>query len=268
MKAMLIALDIDGTILDKPSGFSVPAAVREAVKDARKGGARVCLCSSRPCFFMEDAIQGFDEIDALIGSSGAEIEIGGELYYRDSLPLTLLLDSLEIANRNGLYISFGGEEKILVLKRGEDDPGNADPDLESNANFALMNEGELLESFNKAYPSCAFIFLKPELAVENITGAPEFATATLHSTGYNCFIITNKGTDKGTGVLRLADYYGIPHEAILAVGNDNNDIPMLKVAGIGVAVANASQGALDAAGWIAPSVWEAGAAEAIRRYAL
>ncbi len=49
---------------------------------------------------------------------------------------------------------------------------------------------------------------------------------------------TLKGADKGDGVRFLADYLNIPIENTIAVGDEGNDIPMIKAAGIGVCMVN------------------------------
>lgn len=51
--------------------------------------------------------------------------------------------------------------------------------------------------------------------------------------------INSEGTNKGTGLKLLAEHYGISIEECIAVGNDENDISMIKCAGLGVAVQNA-----------------------------
>ena len=51
--------------------------------------------------------------------------------------------------------------------------------------------------------------------------------------------ISPKGFNKGTTVTFLADYYNVPIESIIAVGDSLNDLPMLKTAGLGLAVKNA-----------------------------
>lgn len=52
--------------------------------------------------------------------------------------------------------------------------------------------------------------------------------------------INSKGVNKGSGLVNLAKYYNIPIEKCIAVGNDENDISMIKNAGLGVAVSNAA----------------------------
>ncbi|GAA0746006.1 Cof-type HAD-IIB family hydrolase [Clostridium oceanicum] len=51
--------------------------------------------------------------------------------------------------------------------------------------------------------------------------------------------ITSKGINKGIGLKKLANYYNIPIDQCIAIGNDENDISMIKEAGIGVVMKNA-----------------------------
>jgi len=262
IKSKLIALDIDGTIIDKPAGFSVPEEVREAVRDARKAGIKVCLCSARPCYFMDDATRGLEKVDALIGCNGALIEKDGEHFYRKAIPLAALIACFKTAKRLGAYVSFAGDEKIFVYKKGPLLPSESGPD------FVYMEEDELLAAFLAEDFYCAYVFPGEAMSKEEIFLGSGFSYAAIHRSSEDSFTLTKSGTDKGTGILRLAEFWGIPREAILAVGNDENDIPMFNAAGTGVAVANASPETLAAADWVAPDVWSAGAAEAIRRFAL
>ena len=61
------------------------------------------------------------------------------------------------------------------------------------------------------------------------------------------FELIPKGIGKGDALLRLADAHGIPQENTVAVGDYNNDIDMIKKAGLGVAVENAAPDVLAAA---------------------
>ena len=60
------------------------------------------------------------------------------------------------------------------------------------------------------------------------------------TSGMKYFIeICPKGVSKGAAVEFLADYYNIPIENVIAVGDGLNDLPMLEAAGLGLAVENA-----------------------------
>ncbi len=76
------------------------------------------------------------------------------------------------------------------------------------------------------------------------------------------------GVDKGRGLAWLASSLDIPREAVMAIGDRENDLPMLRWAGLGVAMGNAPTHVKAAADWIAPPLAENGAAIAIRRFIL
>jgi hydroxymethylpyrimidine pyrophosphatase-like HAD family hydrolase len=76
------------------------------------------------------------------------------------------------------------------------------------------------------------------------------------------------GVDKGRGLERLADYLGVSRDEVMAIGDNDNDVPMLIWAGIGVAMGNCSSSACEVADWIAPPVEDDGAAVAIEKFVL
>ena len=51
--------------------------------------------------------------------------------------------------------------------------------------------------------------------------------------------ILHPAYNKGTAFQFMADYYGVPIEKTIAIGDNLNDLPMLKAAGLGFAVKNA-----------------------------
>jgi len=263
VKSKLIALDVDGTIIDKPAGVPVHKKVRNAVRDARAAGIKVCLCSARPGYYMQDATEGLDGIDALVGCAGALTEIDGEALYQVPIPLEVLLACYETAKRMDMYVSFAGDKKILVCKKGP-----VSPPLEYGSVFVVMEDEELLKALKSNDFYCAYVFTRVGVTKDEIFGDPVFGSASVHKSSENSFNLTSSETDKGKGLLRLAERWDVPCEAILAIGNDENDIPMFEVAGVGVAVANAGPDVLAAADWTAPDVRRGGAAEAIKRFAL
>jgi hydroxymethylpyrimidine pyrophosphatase-like HAD family hydrolase len=61
------------------------------------------------------------------------------------------------------------------------------------------------------------------------------------------FEILPKGVDKGLALKKLADYLEVDVKRTIAVGDYDNDVAMLKAAGCGIAVSNASPSAIEAA---------------------
>ena len=71
------------------------------------------------------------------------------------------------------------------------------------------------------------------------------------------------------GLLALAEHLGIAPGETMAIGDNSNDVPMIRAAGLGVAVANASEEARAAAGYVCDDDNNAGGvAEAIERFVL
>ena len=74
------------------------------------------------------------------------------------------------------------------------------------------------------------------------------------------------GVSKANAVLKLADMYNIKPEEIAAIGDSGNDVPMLKLSGTGIVVANANAVARAAAEYQVASNDDNGVAEAIDRF--
>ena len=80
--------------------------------------------------------------------------------------------------------------------------------------------------------------------------------------------VNAKGVNKGRGLLILGELLGIRREEIMAVGDGSNDIAMLREAGLGVAMENATDEVKAAADVITLSNDREGAAAAIEKYVL
>lgn len=73
---------------------------------------------------------------------------------------------------------------------------------------------------------------------------------------------------KGAGVRDLAKTLGISMDEVLCIGDDANDVDMLKEAGIGAAVSNALPEAKACADYISPSDHAQGALETVRKFCI
>ena len=80
--------------------------------------------------------------------------------------------------------------------------------------------------------------------------------------------ITPQGISKGTGLADLCSVLGISIAEAIGVGDAFNDVPMLKMAGLGVAMGNSNEAALEAADVVVADNDHDGIAEVIDRYLL
>ena len=79
---------------------------------------------------------------------------------------------------------------------------------------------------------------------------------------------TNKEVDKGKGLKKLGEYLGIKQEEIIACGDAGNDLSMVKYAGLGVAMENATDDVKEAADYITLSNDEDGIAHVVNKFIL
>ena len=80
--------------------------------------------------------------------------------------------------------------------------------------------------------------------------------------------INAKGSNKGLGIEKMIDYYGIKREETMAFGDGGNDIPMLEYANYGIAMGNASENVKKSAGYITDTVDNDGVWNALVHYGI
>jgi hypothetical protein len=80
--------------------------------------------------------------------------------------------------------------------------------------------------------------------------------------------LTDPSVNKGSSLEKIATDLGLKTNEILAVGDSENDIEFLKVAGVKVAVNNADEELKDIANYITEKPYGDGVAEAIERFIL
>ncbi len=86
--------------------------------------------------------------------------------------------------------------------------------------------------------------------------------------GFSNLEFTKIGVSKATGLSMLTEYLDIPMEAVLAVGDSENDVEMLQAAGLGVAMGNALDHVKTVADDITLTNDEEGVAAVVEKYIL
>jgi len=106
------------------------------------------------------------------------------------------------------------------------------------------------------------------LAAAKVRIATEFPQLSISSSWWNNFEVNPAGVDKGSALRQLANHLQIPMEQVMAIGDNDNDVPMLRAAGIGVAMGNANDSAREAASHVTLRNDQCGVAAAIRTLVL
>jgi hydroxymethylpyrimidine pyrophosphatase-like HAD family hydrolase len=292
----LIAIDMDGTLLNSSGGISARNAA--ALHLAEEAGAEVVIATGRRHAYAMRVMRSFDlrAESALISSNGTVIRtIRNELLHRTHLPLETALWLCEHLEdfRNTLVATFDavdavGEEQrgALVCEQLDDLHASIDAWMHSNAPYLAhvprledaLHAGEtppiqmmVCGGIERMSAAEARLLEDPRVTA---VGAAERSGAeiALHRTIYperdlSIVDILPAGCSKASALKHLAELRGITTQEILAIGDNWNDAPMLRLAGRAALMSNAPKDLQElarASGWhIAPSNDEDGVAATI-----
>jgi Cof subfamily protein (haloacid dehalogenase superfamily) len=84
----------------------------------------------------------------------------------------------------------------------------------------------------------------------------------------NNFEVMNRDVSKGSAVKTLAEFYNIPTDEIICIGDNENDISMIKYAGLGIAMGNGTDEVKKAAGFVTLTNENDGVAYAVEKFIL
>jgi Cof subfamily protein (haloacid dehalogenase superfamily) len=255
----LVALDLDGTLLD--SSEHISPANRAAIKRAQALGVHIVIITGRGA----DAPLAFGRelglTDPIICAHGAltkECPSGRELRHI-AIPREYATPILEFAQAHSLDTAvYTGEHfhRIAGMRRYMDDmqgPLWVDvPDLiplaERDSTFIRFFGREAVDAIGT-----------------NFSGLPvHFKFETWGD--FEELAITSEEATKERALAQLCDDLSIEPDEVMAVGDSRNDVPMLRWARIGVAMGNALPEVIGAAPYVTAGNDDDGVARAIERF--
>lgn len=261
----LAAFDLDGTLMGETQQIS--PRVRRAITAAQERGVFVTLATGRMFTAVYPFARTLGITAPLVACQGGWIQSpdATEPWYRAPLPLDVTYAALALAERQGWHTVLYADDDIFLC----------DASHPRTSYYALLGEDfQIVNSWKTALDShipdkVLFVALPEEIpAIGDLLRAEVDGKAQVVRSHERFIEVVPLGVDKGSGLARLADHLGVPREAVLAVGDHENDVPMIQWAGIGVAMGNAVPAAQQAARWIAPPLTEDGAAAALERFVL
>lgn len=275
MNRKAIFLDIDGT-LTEPGHNEPPESAVWAIRQARKAGHYVFLCSGRN-YGMLSPLLKYD-FDGVIASAGGYIRCGEEVVYDCPMTESQKRSAMDILKEHGIFRtvecidgSYTDEGFRAFLEKLAKKDGNSEilrwrEQIEKSLNILPMKE-------YKGQPVYKIVIMSPsEEQIEEprrlLSSDFEFCIQEGNAGGYINGEIINRKFDKGRAVGRVCDYLHIPVSDSVAFGDSMNDKEMLEMAGLGICMENGSESIKKLADDICPSVLENGIREAFRKHHL
>lgn len=276
MRIRLVAIDIDGTLLD--SRAEVSAANREAIAEARRRGVEIVLVTGRRHATARKIAARIPLEATLISSGGAMVkDANGATLYRHLLPAAkahAVLAEAEPERRSALLL-FDREGKGQVVTE------NLDPAHEPAEGYFARNR----EYIEQVVPLQAALTEDPIQVLfvgavaamrkleRRLAQAPSAAEVNRALTEYprrdlSLMDVLDRGCSKGAALAWWAGQRGIRQDEVMAIGDNWNDREMLEFAGLAVVMGN-SDAELRQAGWaLTASNDEDGVALALEKFLL
>eukprot|EP00775_Hariotina_reticulata_P003247 gene3247-3523_t len=261
----LVALDMDGTLLDSQSKIKAESA--EVIRAATAAGVRVLLATgkARPAAIAA-CRQANLEGDHLLGLAVHGHQ--GQQLSDAALPPAVVEQAFTWAGEAGIScVAFLGDECATLRLTDQlrelhhryyeplaDELPNVEALLAGPAvrKLLFMADPEVVESLIKPHWSSNL----QQQAAEVVQAVP------------NMLEVVPQGVNKWAGLQVLLQHLQLPPEQVMAVGDGSNDLEMVSHAGIGVAMGNAVPSVKSAAAFVVSSNDDGGILEAFERFVL
>lgn len=241
---ILICTDLDGTLLG--SDKRVSAENRRAIEYFTSQGGAFTFVTGRPACITRDIYEMVHPNVPFACFNGGAIYDGAKQEYLWKSILaensTELVDYV-LDNIPYLGIQYNTADDIYFYR-----------DNSASVNFRMITGWPFVEKHHSQIdePLMKIIFTHsdPELlkaAEDKISAHPIAAQFSFVKGASELFEMLPKGNGKWLGLTKLAELLGIDMRRTIALGDYDNDISMLKAAGVGIAVANALEEAKAAA---------------------
>ena len=271
-KYKLICIDVDGTLYNDQK--IIPQENIKAIQEAAAKGILIAITTGR-MYHYGHLYGGMLGVDTLtIASNGAFVKYQGQVLNHQSLSLEDMLFIREKIDRYGLFAHYNTWNALLC--RGDIGDGNgylaANMKLPEDRRIEIVVTEDLEAEFRKREDEFlkAIVLSRGDHAAlkglrEEFRDHPRLTVVASSKDNIEIF---RKDVSKARGIETLIRTLGIEKEQVMAIGDEENDLPMIRYAGLGVAMGNASREVKDAADYITETNNLAGVAKAIRKFCL
>lgn len=273
MAIKLIALDLDGTTLNDDKHIS--EANREALEEAVEKGVNVVIATGRVFSALPEDVFKVNGIQYVLTSNGAVITDlrTGRHIYENCLSSAAVENAVKVLSRYDFMVETftdGGayiDRKIYEgMKNSQFGYRHVEYVLETRKPVDdiysfLLEHREHIENIN-----VVFEHQEDRAMMREVMGnIPE---TTLTTAFDNNLELGGAATSKAGALLELGKLLNVEADEMMAVGDSPNDMAMMEIAGMPVAMGNAKPEVKAIAKYVTASNKEDGVAKAVRKFVL
>lgn len=264
----LIISDFDGTLVNSENGVS--DTVRKAINEYVSYGGVFAVCTGRMLRSIlprvrELGLKGL--VAAYQGSVIADIE-SGKLLRNNSLSVDDCIEICKFIERyNYTCNTYSDEVLYTTIAKGEKGLTTYERITGVNAVNIDGSMATFVKENNLACNKITFLVYPDEREKLYKLLQEQFSEKfDVTCSAASLVEISPKGDDKGVALKYIADYFGIDLSSTVAIGDNLNDLSMIKIASVGVAVGNAVEDLKKEADYVTVSNNEDAVAKIIEKF--
>lgn len=270
----MIVTDLDGTLLNTENTIS--DRNKAVFRQAKEKGIIPVVATGRidkEGWFVAEAIGGTEYM--LSGNGGVVRDYKKDIViFEDALSREIIKSFMELVNKyDGIFVQAHTIDGCVCTKKTFPEmatAGWADEYVRKfkNQQIVIENMTNYLDEHHLEVSK--FVISSTDFdkldKIQKRAGLIQGLVA-LRPMNY-CLECIPEGVDKGLGLTKLCDYLGIKLSDVMVIGDSDNDIEMLEIAGTKIAMGNAYDCVKAIADYVVSTNNEDGVAEAIEKYAL
>ena len=261
----LVAVDLDGTLLNDSKKVSDPTLA--AMRGLCARGVKVVIASARPPRSVRHIYQSLGLDTWQINYNGALIwdEPGQSPIFHRPLPKGLARQI--ISDARDLF------DEVLVTCEILDKWYTDRSDMTHTTETGRLFKPDVvapLETFCHGQVTKLLLLGDPHIVtfLESSLAEAYQRQVSIVRTDDNLIQIMDRRVSKAVALQMVARHYGVPMKQVMAIGDAPNDVGMLQVSGVAVAMDNAHKLVKKVSHWVAPSNNDHGVRAALVRYGL
>ena len=265
----LIALDLDGTTLTR-DGLS--RRTKDTLEDAIERGIEVVIATGRVFAALPERIHKIRGLERIITSNGAHITDAktGEFIYSNYASEDAIMRVRDILRCEKYPVEVFTEGKAYIDRRVYEDLAEngstyMSPKYVLRTRIPIDGIYDFLEEHRKKIENINIHFELFEEKDAMLAKLSALGGITVTSSFSHNLEVGGSTTSKASAILEICKEKKISPSDVMAFGDSPNDISMIKDAGIGIAMLNATDDVKDAADCITLSNDDEGVAYAIRK---
>ena len=240
-KKHLIALDLDGTLLTDEKKIST--RTKQTVLTAMNEGHIVVIATGRPHRASIDYYNELGMTTPMVNFNGALIhhpkDRTWDFAMHTPMPIKTAHRIIDACYDLGVHNILAEVMDDVYLDTFDQEIIDIFHETKKDSPYIIGNLKEKLTED----PTSVLIYPKDDHVKQLRDHLNDYHAEVIEhrkwGAPWNIIEIIKKGLNKAVGLQKIADYYNIPQDRIIAFGDEDNDLEMIEYAGVGVAMGNA-----------------------------